>query len=68
MINGTIIGRVGQEPELRTTVALARKVAVFSLAINNRSYTMRNDLVQSRSLERAGRTGDHAVSCIRVIG
>ena len=35
MINGTIIGRVGQEPELRIS-RTGKKVAVFSLAINNR--------------------------------
>ena len=35
MINGTIIGRVGQAPELRTTRS-GKKVAVFSVAVNNR--------------------------------
>jgi len=35
MINGTLIGHVGNQPELRTTPN-GKKVAVFSLAINNR--------------------------------
>jgi single-strand DNA-binding protein len=39
MINGTLIGNVGQTPELRTTPT-GKKVAVFSMALNNR-YTQR---------------------------
>lgn len=39
MINGMMIGNVGQNPELRQTPT-GKKVAVFSLAINNR-YTGR---------------------------
>lgn len=35
MINGTLIGRVGQDPELRIS-RTGKKVAVFNLAINNR--------------------------------
>jgi single-strand DNA-binding protein len=35
MINGTIIGNVGNQPELRDTPN-GHKVAVFSLAVNNR--------------------------------
>ena len=39
MINGTLIGNIGQDPELRTT-RTGKKVAVFNVALNNR-YTQR---------------------------
>jgi single-strand DNA-binding protein len=56
MINGTIIGRVGQEPELRTS-RTGKKVAVFSLAINNR----RNDATTWFKVEAWNGLGEQVI-------